>query len=143
LRKTKELQSSAGKRSGMSGRDLVCRHFLSWFPSQSCTHCVIFFVQFQYNPECFQDKDDGDASDDWDLAKYRREQEEDNLAAVLAEEIKRLLKRSLTSPFNLWKRSNSTRSSIKSVVNYVVTSNPHPLSIRANCRHCYCNPHGV
>ena len=37
--------------------------------------------QFQYNPEWFQDEEDGDASDDWDLAKYRREQEEDNLAA--------------------------------------------------------------
>ena len=39
------------------------------------------FLQFQYNPEWFQDEDDGDVSDDWDLAKYRREQEEDNLAA--------------------------------------------------------------
>lgn len=58
LKKTKELQSSAGKSSGMSGRDL-----------------------FQYNPEWFQDEEDGDASDDWDLSQYRREQEEDNLAA--------------------------------------------------------------
>ena len=39
------------------------------------------FLQFQYNPEWFQDEEDGDASDDWDLNKYRREQEEDNLAA--------------------------------------------------------------
>jgi AraC-like DNA-binding protein len=38
-------------------------------------------LQFQYNPEWFQDEEDGDASDDWDLNKYRREQEEDNLAA--------------------------------------------------------------
>ena len=38
-------------------------------------------MQFQYNPEWFQDEEDGDASDDWDLAQYRREQEEDNLAA--------------------------------------------------------------
>ena len=38
-------------------------------------------LQFQYNPEWFQDEDDGDASDDWDLTQYRREQEEDNLAA--------------------------------------------------------------
>jgi len=38
-------------------------------------------LQFQYNPEWFQDEDDGDASDDWDLNQYRREQEEDNLAA--------------------------------------------------------------
>jgi len=58
LKKAKELQSSAGKSSGMSGRDL-----------------------FQYNPEWFKDEEDGDASDDWDLTQYRREQEEDNLAA--------------------------------------------------------------
>lgn len=79
-RKTKELQNSAGKSSGMSGRDLVRRHF--FVGSNFVTHCVIFFfLQFQYNPEWFQDEEDGDASDDWDLAKYRREQEEDNLAA--------------------------------------------------------------
>ena len=30
-------------------------------------YCVIFFLQFQYNPEWFQDDEDGDASDDWDL----------------------------------------------------------------------------
>jgi hypothetical protein len=51
----------------------------SWF--QSFTHCVNFFWQFQYNPEWFQDEEDGDASDDWDLTRYRREQEEDHLAA--------------------------------------------------------------
>ena len=40
-------------------------------------------MQFQYNPEWFQDEDDGawDASDDWYLDKYRREQEEDNFVA--------------------------------------------------------------
>ena len=75
LRKTKEVQSSAGKSSGMSGRDLVRRRrFLLGF---LYTH--FFFLQFQYNPEWFQDDEDGDASDDWDLTKYRREQEEDNL----------------------------------------------------------------
>ena len=42
---------------------------------------IYLFLQFQYNPEWFQDDEDGDASDDWDLTKYRREQEEDNLAA--------------------------------------------------------------
>ncbi|KAL0953299.1 hypothetical protein HGRIS_004548 [Hohenbuehelia grisea] len=57
LRKTKETQMAAGKSNGMSGRDL-----------------------FQFNPEWFEDEDDGDASDDWDLAKYRKEQEDEDLA---------------------------------------------------------------
>ena len=38
-------------------------------------------LQFQYNPEWFQDEEDGDASDDWDFTQYRCEQEEDNLVA--------------------------------------------------------------
>jgi hypothetical protein len=38
-------------------------------------------MQFQYNPEWFEDGDDGDDSDDWDLNKYRREKEEEDLAA--------------------------------------------------------------
>ena len=77
LKKSKEIQSSVGKSSGMSGRDLVRR----------CRLCLLFLcslldaLQFQYNPEWFQDEEDGDASDDWDLNQYRREQEEDNLAA--------------------------------------------------------------
>ncbi|KAF9223638.1 hypothetical protein BS17DRAFT_704557 [Gyrodon lividus] len=53
LRKTKEAQHAAGKSTGMSGRDL-----------------------FQYNPEWFEDQDDGDESEDFDLSKYRRDQEE-------------------------------------------------------------------
>ncbi|KAG9315173.1 hypothetical protein JVU11DRAFT_4299 [Chiua virens] len=53
LRKTKEAQHAAGKNTGMSGRDL-----------------------FQYNPEWFEDQDDGDGSDDFDLSKYRRNDEE-------------------------------------------------------------------
>lgn len=78
-RKTKELQSSAGKSSGMSGRDLV-RRYRSYF-GFNLVLISAWFLQFQYNPEWFQDEEDGDASDDWDLAQYRREQEEDNLAA--------------------------------------------------------------
>ncbi|KAK2460851.1 hypothetical protein APHAL10511_007321 [Amanita phalloides] len=59
LKKTKETQHAAGKATGMSGRDL-----------------------FQYNPEWFADEDgDGDNSDDWDLAQYRRDKEEEDLAA--------------------------------------------------------------
>jgi len=58
MKKAKDLQSAAGKSSGMSGRDL-----------------------FQYNPEWFQDEDDGDASDDWDLEQYRRRKEEEDLEA--------------------------------------------------------------
>ena len=76
LKKTKELQNSAGKSSGMSGRDLVRRRFLL-----GSILLIAWLLQFQYNPEWFQDEEDGDASDDWDLNKYRREQEEDNLAA--------------------------------------------------------------
>jgi hypothetical protein len=38
-------------------------------------------VQFQYNPEWFEDEDDADAADEWDLDKYRREKEQDDLAA--------------------------------------------------------------
>ncbi|PPQ92611.1 hypothetical protein CVT25_007299 [Psilocybe cyanescens] len=55
LKKAKDLQSSMGKSSGMSGRDL-----------------------FQYNPEWFQDEDDEDGSDDWDLEQYRREKEQED-----------------------------------------------------------------
>ncbi|KAF8635705.1 hypothetical protein AX15_000329 [Amanita polypyramis BW_CC] len=58
-KKAKETQHAAGKATGMSGRDL-----------------------FQYNPEWFEDQDgDGNESDDWDLAKYRREKEAEDLAA--------------------------------------------------------------
>lgn len=55
LRKAKETQAAAGKNNGMSGRDL-----------------------FTYNPEWFQDEDEEE--EDWDLAKYRKEQEEEDLA---------------------------------------------------------------
>jgi DRG Family Regulatory Proteins, Tma46 len=55
-RKAKDAQASAGKNSGMSGRDL-----------------------FQYNPEWFQDSDEEE--EDWDLSKYRRQKEDEDLAA--------------------------------------------------------------
>ncbi len=55
MRKAKGAQAAAGKSNGMSGRDL-----------------------FQYNPEWFQDSDEED--DDWDLTKYRRQKEEEDLA---------------------------------------------------------------
>jgi hypothetical protein len=38
-------------------------------------------LQFQYNPEWFEDEDDGEESDDWDLIKYRQEKEAEDLAA--------------------------------------------------------------
>lgn len=57
LKKAKEAQSSAGKSSGMSGRDL-----------------------FQYNPEWFEDEEEGDETDDWDLMQYRKRKEEEDLA---------------------------------------------------------------
>ncbi|TFK36696.1 hypothetical protein BDQ12DRAFT_633557 [Crucibulum laeve] len=58
MRKAKESHSAAGKSNGMSGRDL-----------------------FQYNPEWFEDEEEGDASDDWDLTQYRRQKEEEDAAA--------------------------------------------------------------
>ncbi|CDO69726.1 hypothetical protein BN946_scf184687.g11 [Trametes cinnabarina] len=57
LRKAKDEKHAAGKSSGMSGRDL-----------------------FTYNPEWFEDEEEAD-EEDWDLAKYRKQQEEENLAA--------------------------------------------------------------
>lgn len=59
LRKAKDAQAAAGKNSGMSGRDL-----------------------FQYNPEWFQDSDEeGGEGDDWDLSNYRRQKEDEDIAA--------------------------------------------------------------
>ncbi|KAM5531792.1 hypothetical protein V8D89_014562 [Ganoderma adspersum] len=57
LRKAKDEKHAAGKSSGMSGRDL-----------------------FTYNPEWFEDEEEAD-EDDWDLAKYRKEKEDEDLAA--------------------------------------------------------------
>lgn len=72
LRKTKDAQASAGKNSGMSGRDL-----------------------FQYNPEWFQDSDEeGGELDDWDLSKYRRQKEDEDITAE-NERIRLLLSGSL------------------------------------------------
>lgn len=56
LRKAKDAQNAAGKNVGMSGRDL-----------------------FQYNPEWFQDEDEQE--EEWDLDKFRRQKEEEDLAA--------------------------------------------------------------
>ena len=39
-----------------------------------------YHLQFQYNPEWFEDEGDGDGTDDWDLNKYRREKEVEDLA---------------------------------------------------------------
>jgi len=58
MRKAKQAHNAAGKNTGMSGRDL-----------------------FQYNPEWFEDEDEGDASEDWDLERYRSQKEADDLAA--------------------------------------------------------------
>lgn len=57
LRKAKDAQHAAGKNSGMSGRDL-----------------------FTYNPEWFEDEEEGD-EEDWDLSKFRKEQEDADLVA--------------------------------------------------------------
>ncbi|XP_006459556.1 hypothetical protein AGABI2DRAFT_218879 [Agaricus bisporus var. bisporus H97] len=58
LRKAKDLHSSAGKSSGMSGRDL-----------------------FQYNPEWFEDEDEAGSDDDWDLTQYRKQKEDEDMEA--------------------------------------------------------------
>ncbi|KAJ7249193.1 hypothetical protein B0H12DRAFT_1122277 [Mycena haematopus] len=58
IRKAKEQNRTAGKSSGMSGKDL-----------------------FEYNPEWFEDEDDGDASDDWDIMRFRKEKEDEDAAA--------------------------------------------------------------
>ncbi|KAI0636019.1 hypothetical protein C8Q77DRAFT_1100925 [Trametes polyzona] len=57
LRKAKDEKHAAGKNSGMSGRDL-----------------------FTYNPEWFEDEDEGE-EEDWDIAKYRKEKEDEDVAA--------------------------------------------------------------
>ncbi|KAI0775121.1 hypothetical protein BD413DRAFT_689648 [Trametes elegans] len=57
LRKAKDEKHAAGKNSGMSGRDL-----------------------FTYNPEWFEDEEEGE-EEEWDLTKYRQQQEEEDLAA--------------------------------------------------------------
>lgn len=65
MRKAKDQQHAAGKNSGMSGRDL-----------------------FTYNPEWFEDSDDGE-EEEWDIAKYRQEKEEEDRLAE-AERIRNL-----------------------------------------------------
>ena len=57
-RKAKATQAAAGKNTGMSGRDL-----------------------FQYNPEWFEDGDEDDGEEDWDLTKYRRQKEDEDMEA--------------------------------------------------------------
>lgn len=74
LRKAKDAHSAAGKSSGMSGRDLV-----SYLPLFLIVVSPHYHLQFQYNPEWFEDEDD-DGTDDWDLNRYRREKEEEDLA---------------------------------------------------------------
>ena len=80
MRKAKDQQHAAGKNSGMSGRDLV-RFACSRSLSHLCaSRQWLICTQFQFNPEWFEDEDEGD-EDLWDLAKYRREQEDADLAA--------------------------------------------------------------
>ncbi|KAI0749641.1 hypothetical protein C8Q80DRAFT_1163116 [Daedaleopsis nitida] len=57
LKKAKDDRHAAGKSSGMSGRDL-----------------------FTYNPEWFEEEEEGE-EEDWDLAQYRRAQEDEDLVA--------------------------------------------------------------
>jgi hypothetical protein len=41
---------------------------------------LMSLLQFQFNPEWFEDEDDGDAEEEWNLNEYRREKEEEDLA---------------------------------------------------------------
>ncbi|RXW19607.1 hypothetical protein EST38_g6244 [Candolleomyces aberdarensis] len=75
--KAKDAQNAAGKNSGMSGRDLVCIIYSIYIDYVMMLICSA--RQFQYNPEWFEDSDEEE--EDWDLAKYRREQEEEDFAA--------------------------------------------------------------
>jgi len=69
----------------------LCRQerWYEWKRSGKWTYAVLPVLlfyndptsQFQYNPEWFQDEDDGDGSDDWDLDQFRREKEEEDRAA--------------------------------------------------------------
>lgn len=79
MRKAKQAHNAAGKNTGMSGRDLV-RHSYHIFP-HFVLALIIERVKFQYNPEWFEDEDEGDASEDWDLERYRSQKEADDLAA--------------------------------------------------------------
>ena len=75
LKKAKDAQAAAGKNSGMSGRDLV-RDIASGLV---CLQ-LICYIQFTYNPEWFEDEGEVD-EEEWDLAKYRKEKEDEDLAA--------------------------------------------------------------
>ncbi|KAG6894027.1 hypothetical protein C0992_007755 [Termitomyces sp. T32_za158] len=76
VRKAKNAQNVAGKSVGMSGRDLVITFFA--FLETRIEHSLF---QFTYNPEWFADSDEEDDGDDWDLDKYRRQKEADDLEA--------------------------------------------------------------
>jgi hypothetical protein len=78
VRKAKEAQHLAGKSTGMSGRDLVRPVSSLCFLHTLCS-TYLCPTKFQFNPEWFEDED-GDAEEEWDLDKYRKEQEEENLA---------------------------------------------------------------
>jgi len=54
MKKSKEVQASAGRSTGMSGRDL-----------------------FTFNPMLMEDDDDDAGADDWDLTKYRKDAEDE------------------------------------------------------------------
>lgn len=67
LHKAKEQHNAAGKNTGMSGRDLAC-HFLNY------QIVFTYDIQFQFNPEWFEDEEEEDY---WDISQYRCTQEEE------------------------------------------------------------------
>ena len=87
-KKAKDAQAAAGKSNGMSGRDLVSSSLpqTSRSISRYINETILLFLllfsilfQFSYNPEWFADEEEEE--DDWDLAKYRQEKEDEDLAA--------------------------------------------------------------
>ena len=77
-RKAKDAQAAAGKSNGMSGRDLVRNT-----PSDFAVLHTDFLLQFTYNPEWFADEEE-ESEEEWDLEKYRQEQQAENDAAEAA-----------------------------------------------------------
>ena len=74
VKKAKEATHAAGKNTGMSGRDLAS--FFCCYDDDPTAH--VHETQFTFNPEWFEDSEEEEA--DWDLEKYRRQKEEEDLA---------------------------------------------------------------
>ena len=88
VKKAKEATHAAGKNTGMSGRDLVrlalCPSNFSLpspflFTTLDRKSNRVFFPQFTFNPEWFEEEEEEE--EDWDLDKYRKQKEAEDEAA--------------------------------------------------------------